>query len=515
VAGKAKRLVRGSMLGGTSFVLRMVISLFMTPFMIACFGDHTYGLWMLVASFSGFYGILDLGLSTAVQRYMARSVGSGDTEEANGVFNTSLGVFCGIGFLAMIFAGAIAWMSPVFVKTAADIPIFRLIIILCSVNIVIGFPMRSFWGVLSSNLRYDISIYLEIINVVAKAVLIVAFLKWGFGVVAVAAINLIVDMVWNAANVVYALKVAPYIRISIKYFEWAKIKVFLGYSVYVLISRIADNIRFNIDNYVISAFVGLSAVTVYSVGIRLVRYAGDLLGKLIGLMTPVFSQYEGQGDFDSIREKFLFMFKVSIYISIFFGGLLVMVSRPFIERWVGPGYEESSRIILILVIPTVFGMMMSPSNQVLYGISKHKFLTWVNSIEAVVNLILSLIFVRFWGIQGVALGTAIPMVITKTLIQPVYIAKVLSLSVIHVYRVMLSAMTKSLLVFTVLYVLTRGIIAVSFLRIVIFGAFQTVLYAAVLFYIGFTVSERSQLFNSFVPERVKKYFKEDKKNDQN
>lgn len=506
MVSKAKRLVKGSMLGGISFILRIFISLFMTPFMIASFGDQTYGLWMLVASLSGFYGILDFGLSTAVQRYMARSVGTGDTEESNSVFNTSLLIFCGIGFLAMLLAGVLSWLAPVFVKGDGDIAVFRIVVLLCSVNIAVGFPMRSFWGILSSNLRYDISVWLEMVNVVIKAILIVVFLKNGFGIIAVAMINLAADLLWHFANVVYALRVAPYIRISVKYFDLKKIKVFLNYSVYAFVSQLSGIVKFHIDNYVISAFVGLSAVAVYSIGIRLVRYAMQFLLKLVGLMTPVFSQYEGQGNFDAIREKFFFLLKVSIYIAMFFGFLLLVLARPFIQRWVGFGYEESSVIVFIFVIPTVLGMIMVSSNQLLYGISKHKFLAWVNSAEALANLVLSLILVQFLGIKGVALGTAIPAVIVKLFIQPIYTARVLDVSVRSFYTKIFLAMLKSILVLSILYILTRSLITVSFARLIAFGVIQTVCYAAIMFKIGLSNLEQ-QLVAGFLPTRVGKFFK--------
>jgi len=503
VVSKTKKLVSGSVLGGISFILRIFLSLFMTPFMISSFGDHVYGLWMLFASFGGFYGILDLGLSTAVQRFMARAVGVDDKEEINNIFNTSLVVFCGIGIVSIIFAGLLIWFSPFFVKDAADVYLFRLIIVFCSVNIVIGFPMRSFWGILSSNLRYDISIYLDMINVIIKTVLIVFFLKKGFGVVAVSVINLLTDLAWNAANIMYAFKVAPYIKISMSYIKKDKFKMFFSYSVYVFISRVADTIKFNIDNYVISAFIGLSSVTVYSIGTRLIGYALDLLGKLVGLMTPVFSQFEGQGDFDSIKEKFFFIFKLSTYVSIFLGMLLFVLAQPFISRWVGAGYEDSVVVILIFLIPTIFRMIMSTSDQLLYGISKHKFLTWINCSEALANLILSLIFVRHWGIYGVALGTAIPMVLVKVVIQPVYTAKVLGISCWKLYSIMLLAISKSLLVLFSLYLITKQIIASSFLRLIYYSAIQTVMYALIMFKFGLSTLEQEQVARGFIPRWVR------------
>jgi O-antigen/teichoic acid export membrane protein len=191
------------------------------------------------------------------------------------------------------------------------------------------------------------------------------------------------------------------------------------------------------------------------------------------------------------------MFKVGIYMSVFFGGLLAMLSRPFIERWVGAGYEDANVVIWIFLIPSVFGMMMSVSNQLLYGISKHKFLTWINCGEALINLTLSLIFVRFWGIYGVALGTAIPACIVRIFIQPVYTAKVLNAPVRRIYGVMLSATAKSVLVLAALYAVTQGLIAVSFLRLIAFGAINTACYAGVMFKMGLTGPEQEQLLMAF------------------
>lgn len=185
-----------------------------------------------------------------------------------------------------------------------------------------------------------------------------------------------------------------------------------------------------------------------------------------------------------------------------------MLAGPFIERWVGAGYEESCLIVRILVVPSVLGMMMSASNQMLYGISKHKFLTWVNCVEALVNLTLSLIFVRFWGIRGVALGTAIPAIIVRMFIQPVYTARVLKVSAYSLYAKMFLALFRSALVLAVVYVLTQKIIAVSFIRLIAFGAIQTICYVAVMFKIGLSTSERDQLIRGFMPnERVRKFFR--------
>jgi len=63
----------------------------------------------------------------------------------------------------------------------------------------------------------------------------------------------------------------------------------------------------------------------------------------------------------------------------------------------------------------------------LQSIEKHKFFAISNSIEGVANLILSLLLVRRYGIVGVALGTAIPMILIKVFVQPMITCRALGL----------------------------------------------------------------------------------------
>ena len=66
-------------------------------------------------------------------------------------------------------------------------------------------------------------------------------------------------------------------------------------------------------------------------------------------------------------------------------------------------------IILCSAFTTAF--MQNPSINLLFGISKHHYYAIANTLEGVINLLLSLILVKYYGIYGVAFGTAIPMIL--------------------------------------------------------------------------------------------------------
>lgn len=498
---KAKRLVAGALLGIINFFAITIVSLFMMPFLIHNLGDRMYGLWLLFGSFFGFYGLLDLGLGGAVGRYMSRAIGTKDYEEVNKVFNSSLVVFSLIGCVALLISIGISCFGHVFLKDPVEAELFRKIILMTGFGLAVSFPMRSFWALFASHLRYDLSIYIDLVKLAVRTGLIVFFLSRGYGLLTFAAIMFVTDVGGYVANFFVSLKVAPYIEFSKKHVHLSHIRKLFGYSVYSFISKIAGNIKFNIDNFVIAGFLGLGSVTVYSIASRLINYYMQFLSNTVGILTPVFSQYEGQNNFDAIREKLFFMTKISGYIACLIGSLMIIFGKVFIQRWVGVEYLQAYKIMLILLVPILLALIQSPSGQVLYGISKHKFLAVVNVVEAVCNLILSLILVQRYGLFGVALGTAIPLFIVTVFIKPVYVCKVLKISLWKYVGEIFKVLCVSLIVCVGLATVLNRFIMPKYLMIFALGVIFTLVYGGIIFFVGFSKDERL-IFLKLLPKKV-------------
>ncbi len=468
----------------------------MTPFMISSLGDHSYGLWMLVASFSGFYGLLDIGLATAVQRYLSKALGTNDYKEANIIFNTSLIVFLFLGLISLLAVFGLSCFSHTFVKSAADAILFKKIIILLGIVLCFGFPMRSFWAIFSCHLRLDIGIYLGLLNLALKTILIIVFFKKGYGILALTMINLLCDFLNYFLTIIFSLKLATYIKISIKYFDKTKIRTFLNYSIFSFISKIAGNIRFNVDNFVISAFIGLNPITLYSIAIRLSHYYIRIISDISGL-TPVFSQYEATNDYDSIRKYFLFGTKINVFASSIVGSLLIILGRQFIILWVGEDFSESYNILLLFVIPFAISLAQRASGQLMYGISKHKFLTIINVIESIANLILSIILVQSLGLKGVALGTAIPLLFMQILVMPLYTCKIININVASYYfKTLLFPFSQSAIIILSLWLLFKTIPINNYFSLISMGFLYSTIFIITIFFLGFTKEEQITIINA-------------------
>ncbi|MCK4463320.1 MAG: polysaccharide biosynthesis protein, partial [Candidatus Omnitrophica bacterium] len=286
--------------------------------------------------------------------------------------------------------------------------------------------------------------------------------------------------------------VAPYLELSLKLIDKSRVKSIFNYSFFTFVIQIGNRLRFGIDNFLIAGFVGMGFVTVYSIAARLIAYFTKFIASAVGVMIPVFSQYEGRDDYNSIRQKFILMTKISSYLSIFVGGALIVFGDAFIERWLGKEYSTAYPLLLILVVPTIFALMQTPSLQLLYGISKHKFHAIVNSIEGVANLILSLILVQKFGLIGVALGTAIPMAITKLFVQPMYTCKVIKLDISKYYlEVIIPIVVKSVSIFIILGWLSKIFIMPNYLNLVILSVSNLIIFSAAVFLMGLNNEERA------------------------
>jgi len=491
MSSKAKKLVRGSALGMFEFFATALVTLAMTPFIIHSLGDTMYGLWIFVGSFLGYYGLMDFGINSAIQRFLSRALSLNDTKDANKVLNTALAIFTIIGFVTLFFSFIIAFAVPLLIKNITEVSLFRKIVLILGLNFAIGFPLRVFSGILTANIRYDLSTAIELIKLALRTIFIIVLLKAGQGIMALAFITLVTDISGYIAKYFVVRHLYGYIVFSRKLIDKSKIRPLFGYSIYTFISQIADQLRYNVDKLVITIFIGFGSVTLYSIASRLIRYYIDFIISAIGILTPIFSQYEARNDYVAIREKFIFTTKISSYLSIMIGGILILFGRAFIQRWVGTKYLSAYPILLVLAIPVTFGSMQAPSVHVLYGISKHKLYAISNSIEGIANLILSLILVRKYGLIGVALGTAIPMIIIKLFVQPVYTCRMMKLGIKEYYfKVLMPTILNSCIVLIVLWVTVKNFITANYFNLAAFILGFVVLFSVCIFFLGFNLLER-------------------------
>ncbi|MBF0483982.1 MAG: polysaccharide biosynthesis C-terminal domain-containing protein [Candidatus Omnitrophica bacterium] len=500
MTSKAKIMAKGSFLRISNLLFNIISSLFLMPFLIHALGDKVYGLWVLIVSIGSFYWLFDLGVGSALERYVSKALAKNDHLEANQIINTTLFCFLIFGVLFFLFCVGITFFLHLFIKDTLLIGLAKQIVLLLGLNLAVGLPMRAFSGILSAHMRFDIGSTIELLKDIIRVASIVIFFKFYAGIWTLALITCGIDVFGYILLWFVIKRIAPYFELAIKHVTRAQFPYLFNYSMTTFVIKIADRLRYNIDNFVISAFVDLNAVTMYSVGFRLNGYLGFFVTGALGMFIPLFSRYEGAGDYENLRSKFLFLTKISAYFSMFLGGMLIILGGPFIQRWMGSAYMPGYYVLVILAIPSIFASAQNPSIQLLYGVSKHKFYAITNIIEGVMNLVLSLILVKKMGMIGVAWGTAIPMAFMAVLVQPVYVCKIIKYPLMKYYSLFFVSLFKGCACLGIVYFCINRLIAADYLQLIVTGAIFTITYSAVIFFWGFSSEERNKFLAILKPK---------------
>src|SRR5262249_23095183 len=102
--------------------------------------------------------------------------------------------------------------------------------------------------------------------------------------------------------------------------------------------------------------------------------------------------------------------KYMLLIALPVGAVFLVLGDVFISLWVGPGYSASATILTILTIALIAHFLEMGTHSFLLALGNHRIIARLTFIQAIINLGLSIILVRPFGLAGVALGTAIPMI---------------------------------------------------------------------------------------------------------
>jgi len=176
----------------------------------------------------------------------------------------------------------------------------------------------------------------------------------------------------------------------------------------------------------------MSSISEYGIASRLVQYVVALVSNATDVLMPAAS-HEQINDQHKIRKMALYSSKFTsiLVVPIVFG--FFIIGDSFIYLWLGKGFTQTYLILVILTTAHMFALPLYGMGAMLFGIAKHAILAKIIVWEAVMNLILSLFFVRYWGIIGVALGTVLPATFFNLFIVPWKVKKILELDMRKYY----------------------------------------------------------------------------------
>ncbi len=387
-----------------------IVNFILFPFIIGHVGKEIYGVYLIVLSFTGYLALMDMGVMSALVKYVSEYRGKGDTKGMQAIVSASFSFYVLIG---AIIGAVLILLSFFFTKfihmSPPNVSVARQLFWVAGCTSFLVWPLSTFRGVIQGFSLWSVDALVSISTQILNALVTIIMLSNGFGIVQVFLFNQVFTIL--GSGYLYYLSRKNYgLTLIFPFIDMKVLKFIFNYSFFIFLSSLIQVFIFQIHNLVIGCMLSVSAVSIYAVAFNIQTYLRSINSILGAPPWTVASEMEGRKDIEGQR---LLLFKGTKYMSAVFLPAIIIIFifvEPFINYWVGPGFKDSVLPARILIVWWFFNGTAEIANGMLSARGIVKRPVYIQLATAAANVLIMLLFIKKWGIVAPALGLTIAMV---------------------------------------------------------------------------------------------------------
>ena len=431
----------GVLLSYGQTVLSTVISLVYTPVMLRLLGQSEYGTYTLVNGFISNLSLMSFGLGSAYVRYYTRAEardGEDGVAHVNGMFMT---IFLFIAAASLLVGGVlVANVHNIFAAkmTVKEVETARVLMALLVVNIAVSFPCSVFTSYITAKEKFLFQRVVSMVRTVLNPIVMLPLLLAGFGSISLVVVTLVLSAVTDTLSIAYCVK-KLHMRLTFGRFNFPLLREMLGFSFFIFLNMIIDQINWTVDTTILGIVSGTAATAVYGVGSQIHRYYMTISTSISGVLVPQINRIvaRGEGD-DSLTRLFTRVGRIQFMLLMLVLTGFIFVGEPFIEAWGGGEYEGAYPIALLLMAPVTVPLIQNLGIEIQRAKNMHQFRSKVYFVMALFNVAISIPLGMRYGGLGCAMGTAISMLLCNGLVMNWYYHTHIGLDMVYFWRRILS-----------------------------------------------------------------------------
>jgi O-antigen/teichoic acid export membrane protein len=402
-------LARNATLNLFSEVWTFVVLLIAMPKLVFYLGETLFGVFSLAWVIIGYLNFLDIGVNRAATKFISEHLIDPDDKAVRDIVHTA---FLANLILGVIGGGAVVLISPYLVHSLLKIsPDLQNQFQLVFYAVGLGVPVLLIQGIFRSVLTsYQSFGWINGINAIA-----VAF-QWGAAILLAFKSHSVVLVVFATVVVrlfvviAYAILVSRFLP-GFNFFELKSLKGMsrlVKFGSWVSVSQIVSPALVYLDRMLIASFVSLSAVTLYTIPYEMMTRLRVIPSSLATTLFPAFSERGVMGEEDHLQE--LYERSVRYLLLLLVPGIifLVVLGSDILTIWMGKTFAfQTTKILQILAVGVLTnGISYVPYN-ILQALGRPDLTGKFHLLELPVYILLCLLLIPKWGIEGAAIASTI------------------------------------------------------------------------------------------------------------
>jgi O-antigen/teichoic acid export membrane protein len=429
----AVRLRRAGISGLTSVlaqILSIAASLVSIPLTVRYLGPERYGVWLTMGSAFSWLAITDLGFGgNALVNVLAEADGKGDPNVAQGFVATAFWCLVLIAMtLGLAFACAfpfVSWTAVFNVSSSVAAHELRLSLVLLAAIFVVTLPL----GVVSATYRaYQQGYIANFWEITASifsllGVIVVTRLKGGLPqlVLALSGARLLVII----ANALYLFKYRyPWLLPRPRLVKRRLCKRLLSLGIKYLLNQLAIMGCFQSQPMIVTHVLGPSQVGIFTISQRLLILPCTLVYLLTFPLLSAFSEAKARDDWKWIWQTLKRYLLGSVALASVMVVIMGSVARPLVRIWAGPALVPTASLVAGLGIYALVASVATPTGILLYGLEHVGGLAIMQTVQAVLSILLCIRFAESMGLVGIAIAMVISFVAVNWVGQALQIRQI-------------------------------------------------------------------------------------------
>jgi O-antigen/teichoic acid export membrane protein len=391
---------------------------------IRVLGEEYLGLNGLLTNILSILALVELGVGPALTFSLYKPLANNDIEKIKSLMKLYQKAYVSIGILIALLGISLTPFLDYFIKDTPDIPFIELIFLIFVANSTISYFYSYKRSLITSDQkRYIATIYrysvFAILNIIQIFVLYLTH-NYIFFLLCQFAATLIENILVSKT----AERLYPYLKES-KVQKLDKITLTeISRNIRAMMAhKLGGVVVLSTDNVIISKFVGLTWVGMYSNYLLIIYGLNVVIGQVFSSITASVGNLgvkETDNKKKSIFNVVLFM---NFWIYSFSSICLIVLINPFINIWIGKEYMLDIYTVLIII----FNFYLTGMRKAVLTFKDAMGLYWQDRykpiFEVIINLTFALILVRSFGLIGVLIGTTISTLATCFWVEPYILYK--------------------------------------------------------------------------------------------
>ena len=378
------------------------------------------GIWMLLLGTEIFIELSNFGFTPILSRQIAFEIGQKNKRDQDTALQTShlyrisqrVSLFSGI----IVLVGFLGFGSFFFLRMQID-PLLLKKSLIALAFFSVGQAVRASFKYVTTALDGHGEVgwhnWILVIERIFSLCIGILFLYLGYGIVGLSVVWIIRVTIGSILGVacvkwripekylqkqkIKAIDISPYLQPSLDWF-------LMGFGAFLTL---------NTDQYFISLFMGPSALPDYAATFRLVIIIATFSGTISNISMPFVSRMSSAMEYDGVKK--LLMVNVTFSMALYFTGAMVIAiyCDTIVRIWLGLGHFIGWAVVWVFCIMRAMENHIVAFARIALSVDTKPIWGKMALLSGSLNLVLTLIGVKYFGLLGVALGTLITQLLTS------------------------------------------------------------------------------------------------------